>query len=508
MNQSLRDSCSLACLLACTLACPLPACTLGSAELSARQRTRVLRHFVEPAADPEPRGNRFTTDDRAARLGQYLFWFEGFTVTDAADADSIRPTACVTCHHPALAFSDAKQVSEGALVGARVKRNAPSLYHVSHREFLFHDGRVDSVWAQALKPIEDPIEMGSNRLRVAHVIAEQAELREAYERVFGPLPALDDRARFPRDALPPPPSSGSCELDEDCLTDAGERCVDGACADTRSFGEATDRKLAQWRAAWLGMQEADRRAVDEVFVNVGKALAAFEHRLVLAPAAFDRFLVALAARDEAAMNAALDEDAQRGLELFIKVEGGCLKCHDGPDLTDEEFHNLELERVDLDAGLAPVGDRAPRDQLRRSGARRVITDPFNCLGPYSDGCSVAAIRRLRTARREAKRRYSLGRVRTPSLRNVALTAPYQHGGQHESLRDTLEFYSELPKPPERFGRRNHLVDVINFALLTRSHFDEEELRQVEAFLRSLTSDAACPEVLERPDSPSGELRCP
>src|SRR6185503_12062559 len=109
--------------------------------------------------------------------------------------------ACATCHDPAKNFQDGLPLPNTLGMG---KRRTPTLLGAAYQRWFFWDGRVDSLWSQALGPIENPVEMGSSRLAVAHTLYEDSDLRRAYEDIFGPLPDLSDRARSPAEARPVP----------------------------------------------------------------------------------------------------------------------------------------------------------------------------------------------------------------------------------------------------------------------------------------------------------------
>jgi cytochrome c peroxidase len=148
------------------------------------------------------------------------------------------------------------------------------------------DGRADSLWSQPLGALENPIEMGTTRLAIAHRLADVPSYRASYESIFGALPALDDTDRFPPTGRP---------------------------------GDAS----------WEAMTAADRDAINRVAANVGKALEAYMRRITSGPAPLDRYLDG--ERD------ALSLEARRGLTRF--VESGCAGCHFGAMLTDDEFHS-------------------------------------------------------------------------------------------------------------------------------------------------------------------------
>src|SRR5262249_10473588 len=142
-----------------------------------------------PPVDPS---NSVADDEGAARLGQRLFFDRRLSSGEVS---------CSTCHDPGHGFSDRKPVSEGVGQG---RRHTPSLWNVAYNRWYFWDGRRDSLWSQALTPMESESEMGGTRLQVAHLVAADPELRGAYESVFGPLPDVSDLARFPAAGRPVP----------------------------------------------------------------------------------------------------------------------------------------------------------------------------------------------------------------------------------------------------------------------------------------------------------------
>ena len=139
---------------------------------------------LEPLG-PDPT-NRVADDARAADLGRRLFF-------DTRLSSNGR-VACSTCHQPDRSFQDGIALATG--VGTTARRTMP-IAGMARSPFLFWDGRKDSLWAQALGPLESPVEHGGTRAQYAHVIAD-AYARE-YEELFGALP---DLSRVPRSAGP------------------------------------------------------------------------------------------------------------------------------------------------------------------------------------------------------------------------------------------------------------------------------------------------------------------
>ncbi len=350
-----------------------------------------------PPADPT---NRVADDPAAARLGQWLFF-------DPSLSGNGR-ISCATCHDPAKGFSDGKSVAETL---GRGTRRTPTVVNAAYQRWLFWDGRVDSLWAQAVQPIENPLEMGGDRRAVAGYLAREGDLRRAYEQVFGA-----------------PPDPGRADL---------------------------------------------------VFANVGKAIAAYERRLVRGDAPFDRYVAHLTGRpggDEGA----LDSAARRGLHLFLG-RARCSLCHSGPSFSDSEFHNT----------AAPPGEWGdPQDPGRYRGLTLLAADPFNAAGPFSDAPQSAAARRLARLRHTTE---SFGAFRTPSLRNLAHRAPYMHAGQFKTLGDVLRFYSTR----EELAPTSHHQESI----LRPLNLSPTELADLEAFLLSLEGRPLDPSLLRAPSSP-------
>ena len=110
----------------------------------------------------------------------------------------------------------------------------------------------------------------------------------------------------------------------------------------------------------------------------------------------------------------------RGKEVFFN-QGHCNACHSGPLFTDNGFHNI---------GVGHDGDQAAEDRWDMDDNGR-----FKVTGRKGD----------------------TGSFKTPSLRDIHLTAPYMHGGQFETLEEVVEFY-------DRGGEKNPQLDEEMFPL--------------------------------------------
>lgn len=139
-----------------------------------RRLIGALSLSMLPDLPPDP-SNAVADDPAAAALGEKLF----FDTRLSADGT----VACASCHQPDLGFQDGLPLGQG--VGVSVRRTMP-LAGMAYSPWLFWDGRADSLWAQALGPLENPLEHGTTREHVVAVVF--AHYAEAFEAVFGAAP--------------------------------------------------------------------------------------------------------------------------------------------------------------------------------------------------------------------------------------------------------------------------------------------------------------------------------
>ena len=443
-----RPLCRIAAALAMLL---LPAVPASSDDVARpEEAVRVTPdHFVD-------------VNGTAAELGRLLFY-------DPLISGN-RNISCGTCHHHDLASADGVSLGIGqggvgigiertapdgpGRILRRMPRNSPALFNLGAKEvrLLFHDGRisVDDVFgngfntpaeeflphglgsllaAQSLFPLVGEIEMGGS--------PEQNEVAAAVnERIDYGWPLIVGRIRGIAGYEP---------------------------LFVRAFGDVDSMQ-------------------DISIVHVANALGDFvasEWRSFDSP--FDRFL--------AGETGALSPAQKSGMDLFFG-KAGCHACHNGPFLTDQDFHALAIPP--LGPGRTRRFDLIARD-VGRVGESDRIEDAY--------------------------------RFRTPALRNVALTAPYGHSGAYSDLEGVVRHHLDPLRGLDGWDRNQVLLadvpwlngtdfpvhdDRLELARL-RGRVDidpvalnDREVDEIVAFLHSLTGGESVKGRLGRPEAvPSG-----
>lgn len=312
---------------------------------------------------------------------------------------------CATCHAPFRGWQDGRERARGLV---EVDRNTPSVLNVRYARWFGWDGAGDSLWAQSIRPIVDPREMGGSIAETAALVRGDASLSCRVEKAFGAIPKEDDA----------------------------------------------------------------------IVAALGKALAAFQETLVTGRTPFDDFRDALARKDAAAAKR-YPAAARRGLKIFVG-KGNCSACHAGPAFTNGEFHDTGVPFF-IAGGFVDPG--------RHGGIRSLLANEFSLLGRFNDDRDGKAA--VKTRRVSAEHR-SFGEFKVPSLRNVALTAPYMHNGSLATLADVVRHYSELSL--DRLHADGEKL------LLRPLRLGARESADLVAFLDSLTERRS---VLEpaKPDAP-------
>ena len=168
----------IAALLLCASGAQAQALDFSDTEVRA-----ILRHGPWPAPwAPDPT-NRASGNGEAVALGERLFFDPRLSPSGKV--------LCATCHAPFRAWQDGRARAFGL---AEVDRNTQGLLNVRYGRWFGWDGAGDSLWAQSVRPILEPREMGGSAAQVAALVRADAELACRYEKVFGAPPPASDLA--------------------------------------------------------------------------------------------------------------------------------------------------------------------------------------------------------------------------------------------------------------------------------------------------------------------------
>lgn len=199
------------------------------------------------------------------------------------------------------------------------------------------------------------------------------------------------------------------------------------------------------------------KATDSVITatQIAQAIASFERTLIAGNSAFDRYLFG---RDWQALSAS----EARGMRLFRR-KGNCGNCHEisAKDalFMDNRFYNLGVSFAKVNSQIGEfvqtlrAGEDA--DEFSFTDAQQAELGRFNVTHTIAD----------------------IGKFKTPTLRNVALTAPYMHDGSIATLAEVVEYY-------DKGGEKNPYLDSAIFPL----KLSDQEKKDLVAFLQALTSE--------------------
>lgn len=360
----------------------------GNANLDARLRQLIDQHNL--GGDPSTGRQLPDVSDPLAQLGMRLF----FSKSLGGEFDS----ACVSCHHPALGGADGLSLSVGVqalapdLLGPGrehisglppVPRNAPSTFNSGLWDRgMFLDSRVES-----LNPARRA--NGAN----GQIRTPDSPFGQVDPNAGANLPAA--QARFPVTSVGE--MRGGLEAEGD-----------NAAVRAHLAARIGDYGLAEGelqRNVWLALfQSAFATAAPAselvTFDNIALALAEYERSQTFIDTPWRDYVQG--------DNAAIDAAAKRGAILFYTPAdqggGNCVACHSGDRFSDERHHTIAFPQIGPGKGDGSGDDDFARERETGNPADRY-------------------------------------RFRTPSLLNIALTAPYGHAGSYQSLNQVLNHYN-------------------------------------------------------------------
>ena len=365
-------------------------------------------HINNLSLPSQDESNRFLHNPLAIEFGKILFFDNMFSRN--------QKISCASCHQPKLFFTDGRKHSRGIRA---TLRNAPTLLGIGFSSWFFWDGRRDSLWSQAITPFEHPNEHGITRIQVLKIIENNALYLSTYQTLFGDFPELNSAI--------------------DLATPLGDSLL---------------------QKNWRVLTTTHQKKINHAFANIGKAIAAYVSTLNPKPAKFDRYIDAINHQDLSEANQIYSEKEALGLEIFLSEKGQCLRCHNGPLLTNHDFHNIGSSESSSDYG-------------RLQGIGHALIDPFNCFGDYSDA-DMRLCAELRYAKTGGES--LMGAFKVPTLRNVAETGPYMHNGRFKTLQTVLDHYNEAP------------ISLIGHQELNILNLTKMDIESLIAFLKTLTEE--------------------
>lgn len=345
--------------------------------------------------------NRYSQNIEAKKLGKALFFD-----TRLSGSGTV---SCANCHNFSTGLTDNKTLAQGLGKGSR---NTPTLINVFMQRWFYWDGRADSLWLQAIGPIESPLEMGGDWAAIYQLFKNDKKLFNSYNQLFTLNPINKNKA-FTQ-------------------------------IDTHRFK-----------------------------TNIAKALAAFQIDITQFNSPFDAFAQSIRHQKKTQI---LTLDQQQGLKIFIG-KGRCITCHSGPNFSDGEFHNIRLKSQLTN----------PNDSGRYGAITALKNNPMNILGLYSDLAEDDINNRSKTYYLTAPNKGHntvWAAFKTPTLRNVAQTAPYMHDGSMQTLKAVINHYSTFKNAAPNTHANNNLLQPLNLS--------PKEQTQLIAFLHSLTGTVKIP----------------
>jgi cytochrome c peroxidase len=507
-------------------------CTDGSCGWSDEEKAELVSLSGLPATAPPDPSNKYVGDATAVSLGKMLFHDTRFsgpsTMLDALNrpmpygrAQKGQPTviACVSCHAPASGSVDASadpgNVSLGA--GWGFSNTLPTI-NSAYYKIQMWNGRQDSLWGQALADNENVLSTNGNRLHTAWTLNDL--YHDQYQAVFTdyPLPFTGPSSEWPPLVETDAAIAGQCKLVGGACP-ANCRAVTSTVAGAaggcwprfplqgkpgKTAGCQTGSAGEPFGDAFDCMDADDQKTVTRILVNFGKAIASYEFTLVSNSSPFDRWITDLGAGKEDT-STAISIQAQQGARLFVG-KAGCSDCHNTPLLSDSRFHNVAVEQSGpaiptvSDCPAGGVCDCAPQTDTHAGpknclpwgaydGVDKLQKNAFRRDGVWSDDPTDTS--RMGYVAMTLNDRL-IGEYRTPSLRNVAVTAPYMHTGGMATLAEVVTHYNDGGDPNTPGAPAAQLKPL---------YLDTVEQSALVEFLKSLTNDPLPSDLTDPPTLP-------
>ena len=380
--------------------------------------------FPAPAHFPQPNlpaDNPLTVQGVA--LGKRLFFETRLSGNNTQ--------SCASCHQPEYAFANGGKAVSIGIDGKPGTRRAMPLFNLAWQSAFTWDGRRTHLRDQILAPIQDAREMRQSLPQAVAKLQADSNYPQLFTEAFGSFNPNSEGTKL-KIALNPQPL-------------LPQKRISKRSRNTQHGGRGVAHFQVLKRTKFM-------RVNLKASIDANRSALAIEQyllTLVSADAKFDRAL-----RGEAQFT----DEEKRGLLLFIteydpargKTGADCFHCHGGNLFTDYQFRNNGLDAQSLyEAKYAA-----------NSGSKEGLKDAGQFL----------------VTGREADR----GKFKTPSLRNVELTAPYMHDGRFRTLEEVVRHYNAGVQ------RSNTLDPNIAKHPDSGMALSDADVRALVAFLKTLT----------------------
>jgi cytochrome c peroxidase len=465
---------------------------------------RAFLSEASPLPDRPPASptNAYADDASAAALGQKWFFDERFSgPVGASGQGHLMPAptsppaeliaavgpqgtaglvSCGTCHSfDNGAMGDDRKSPNHVSLGTGVHpRNAPPIVNSSYYEVVNWAGRFAAQWELPPAVAENPRTMNASRIYLAQQIWKN--YRDEYRAVFEESEHGNDGG----DAL-----MSAVKLKIAAFNAAQNPPITGDELSGATIPAGKPKaKMDAPDGLWESLSAEEKGFVNRVFTNFGKAIEAYQRKLIARESPFDRWV-------SAGFDDTISLEARRGAKVFIEA---CGDCHFGPMFSDFEFHNVGLTQLVAEhvpstegVGAMPLdgsdaGRFADGDAQAKASGLGGATPGISVSSKWSDDMTAGAELIAQLGATTPMPEEVRGAFRTPSLRNIAKTAPYMHAGQHETIAEVIEFY-DRGGDIDFLGSKDSLIEPLALTA--------EQKSDLAAFLDQLTSDEAIPAAL-------------
>lgn len=220
------------------------------------------------------------------------------------------------------------------------------------------------------------------------------------------------------------------------------------------------------RTYWKMVKKAFglKKKPDLTMDHVSKAIASFERTVISGDSPFDKYYFG-------GETSAMNEAAIRGFTVFLE-QGRCVSCHTISQthalFSDSRFHNLNVSFESISGGISALAAEQQKDKAAGADLdQTVLTDK-----------AVAELGRF-VVSGEGR---DIGAFKTPTLRNVKLTAPYMHDGSIKTLEDVVDFYNN-----GGFVKQGDPVNDFQSGGIRPLNLTDQQKADLVAFMEALTS---------------------